>query len=182
MKPYLTRRELLNTAGRGFGGLALASMLEANTKRQSAGAEAAAFSGARQGGDPSVHARRREPRRHVRSQAAAQRTQWPDHFGGGGEGAENQPYRFHQSAHARQPLEVFQAWPERHGDFRAVPRHRIQGGRDRPGALLLWRCVRSRAWNVFAAFRVAVSRAAEPRLLGGVRPWLGEPEPAGVTW
>jgi hypothetical protein len=32
MKPYLTRRELLNTAGRGFGGLAFASMLEANTK------------------------------------------------------------------------------------------------------------------------------------------------------
>src|SRR3954453_18808604 len=32
MKPILTRRELLNAAGRGFGGLAPASMLEANSK------------------------------------------------------------------------------------------------------------------------------------------------------
>ena len=73
MKHY-SRRELLIESGRGFGALALAGMLEAAEPEQSAGAEAAAFSGARQGGDPPVHARRREPRGHVRSQAGTGQT------------------------------------------------------------------------------------------------------------
>ena len=47
-----------------------------------------------------------------------------------------------------------------HGDFGAVPAHRIEGGRDRVDSLLLRRCVRSRACDVSAQYGLAVSRAA----------------------
>ena len=67
-----------------------------------------------------------------------------------------------------------------HGDLGAVPRHRLQGRRDRADPLLLRRRVRPRARHVPAQFRLAVSRAAESRLVGRLRSRVGESEPAGV--
>jgi hypothetical protein len=68
----------------------------------------------------------------------------------------------------------------RNGNLRVVSRHRVQGRRDRADSLLLWRCVRSRARHVPPHFRLGVSRQTVSRLVGHLRPRLGEPEPAGV--
>ena len=126
MKPY-SRRELLIQSGRGFGALALAGMLEAASPNNPLAPKAAAFSGARQSRDPSLHARRREPRGHLRSQARTGQTQRRDHLRGDGQGPQDQSHRFRQGAHAGQPLEVpalrpVRAWRSRSCSPASPPR------------------------------------------------------------
>ena len=81
-----TRRAFLERSGLGFGQLALSALLASDSgraaaDRQSAGAKDTAASGDRQERDLPVHARRPEPPRHLRSEAAARQAQWPARSG-----------------------------------------------------------------------------------------------------
>ena len=103
---HLSRRDLLIQAGRGFGSVALASMLQADSRNPLAPKAPHQAAKAKSvihlfmhGGVSHVDTFDPKPELAKRSGET--------HLGGSGEGPEDQSHRFQQGAHARQSLEVY---------------------------------------------------------------------------
>ena len=172
---------MLCRAGEGFGAVALAGMLQ-GAEARSACSEAAAFAGQSQERHLSLHARRREPRRHIRSEARTDPAQRPAALGRTGEDHQDQLHpRSDQGHSARQPMAV----PSRRqmcgtpvSDL--FPHVRETHGRHRRDARLLRRRLRSRSGHLSAQHRLAIPRPSLPGLVGHLRPGHGESESARV--
>ena len=181
MKPYLTRRELLNTAGRGFGALALASECSERGHQQSRWRRSRRTFPAR--AKAVIHLFMHGGVSHVDTfdpKPELTRTQWPDHLGGDGQGPQDQLVIDFAKAPMRGSPWKFQRRPRGIEISDLYPGIASKADEIAVDPLLLWRCVRSCARHLPAQFRLAVSRTAQPGLLGHLWSRVGESEPAGV--
>ena len=172
-KPTRNRREFLSDAFCGFGGIAFAAMLQ-RRGTESAGAEAAATAGCREGqiGDLPLHGRRSEPHRDVRSQAAAQPTERAEPA----EGVRRGQAAVHQgrAQAARHQADLSAARQERPlGVGPAAAHGHLRG---RPGGDPLLPGGRHRALGraVSAVHRPHHSGLSEHGVVGAVRARIGE--------
>ena len=119
-----SRRDFLASAGRGFGAVAASSLLPPafgataplapKTPHQAA---------ARQGSHLSLHARWRQPCRHLGSQTGTGTPLRQDVARQLCKGSEDQPHRFHESSGARQRVAVPQTRAIGHRDLGPVSQH-----------------------------------------------------------
>ena len=188
MKNFWSRRDFLFQSGGGMSGLALAYLLEpagpawrGRVRRQGVGLQslrspAAAFRSARQECNLALHERRRQPSRHVRSEARPReiRRAAADRQRRG-----RSPPGQSRPAHA-QPVSVPQVRAVRHGRFGVVPDDRPARGRDRLPAIRVRKIQRPRAGHLRAEHRQDPDGPPQRRLLGDVRTGLGKPEPSRI--
>ena len=165
--------------GQAAGGeIVNAGACDADADRvQSLRAEAAALQAAREGGDLAVHERRRQPHRHVRSQAGADQVR---RTAARRQGGRRRRAAGPSRAADAEPVHVQEVRAERHGGVGAVPAHRRARRRARVRAVGLRQIERSRAGALRDADRADPHGVPERRLVGHLRARLGEREPAGV--
>ncbi len=183
----LSRRELIHRLGGGIAGIAFADLLARNgllastlrraSLEESPLAQAATLPRQSQGGDFDLLLRRREPGRHLRSQARSLQVPGRDHARRR-RGADRDGNTGRLDAVV---LEVQEARPVRHGRVGAVSARRPARRRPRPDPVDALAQPGSRPGSLPDEHRQYPRRTSERRQLGELRPRQREREPARAS-